>query len=350
MLVSGHSNGSLRLWDLASDRSARHLPGHDTRVSADCGPDGTLVATGDSAGVVRLWDLNTGDVRTLAGGNQRVKSLAFSPDGALLVAGDVDGKLRIWQCSDGALHQALEGHDASSTKSAVFSPDGKTLALIVDRGGVELRDMESGRRVAAWTVSDRQVLNLAFDPGGQILATTDRSNHIKWWSLRGELMHEWHFENTPWSLAFSSDGRHFASGFFFKKIFVFDVETKQVKWRLAGHRGSVWDVAFSPDNPNLLASVSADTTVRLWDLESGQHVATLTRANLSVSFSRDGQTLVTGGSDGRVSAWDLTYFGRHVAGNTEFQLAQSASTVIEPNGLKRAAQLVLDRDWPRWRR
>jgi WD40 repeat protein len=64
----------------------------------------------------------------------------------------------------------------------------------------------------------------------------------------------------------------------------------------------------SPDG-RTLASGSADQTVKLWDVASGQVLRTLTgHADIvfSVAFSADGRTLAAGSSDNKVKLWDLS--------------------------------------------
>ena len=63
----------------------------------------------------------------------------------------------------------------------------------------------------------------------------------------------------------------------------------------------VTSVCFSPDRRQL-ASGSIDTTVRLWDAQTGACVRTLEGHGdtvLSVSFSPDGKQLASGSDDGR---------------------------------------------------
>jgi WD40 repeat protein/serine/threonine protein kinase len=76
--------------------------------------------------------------------------------------------------------------------------------------------------------------------------------------------------------------------------------------RLRGHKGPVTAVSFSPDD-RLLASASADHTVKLWSTISGKEVSTLRghKAGVtSVAFRPDGKRLASGSADGTVKIWD----------------------------------------------
>ena len=82
-------------------------------------------------------------------------------------------------------------------------------------------------------------------------------------------------------------------------------------WRggVGGHTSHVISLAFKP-NSYLLASGSADKTIRIWNVGDNtnlRHVRTLrghTGSVISVAWSPDGRTLASGSGDGTVRLWN----------------------------------------------
>ncbi len=77
---------------------------------------------------------------------------------------------------------------------------------------------------------------------------------------------------------------------------------------LSRHRGRVYDIAFSPDG-KVLATGSADKSVILWDVSTGELISAPLLGHaakvLSVAFSPDGKTLATGDQKNIVRLWNI---------------------------------------------
>src|SRR5262249_47441879 len=110
----------------------------------------------------------------------------------------------------------------------------------------------------------------------------------------------WGHENWVQSVAFSVDGQLLASGSADSTIRLWNLrQPDPVPQILRGHENWVQSVAFSADG-QLLASGSADSTIRLWNLRQPDPVPQILRGHKrgvqSVAFSADGQNLQLGRS------------------------------------------------------
>ncbi|CAD8129532.1 unnamed protein product [Paramecium sonneborni] len=100
------------------------------------------------------------------------------------------------------------------------------------------------------------------------------------------------------SVCFSPDGTILASGSADNSIHLWDVKTGQQKAKFDGHTSSVYSVSFL--DGTTLVSGSDDKSIILWDVKTGQQNAKLdghTHYVLLVCFSPDGSTLASGSYD-----------------------------------------------------
>jgi len=98
--------------------------GHSGSVnSVVFSPDGRQILSGSSDGTIKLWDIDTGrELRTFSGHKGRVESVAFSPDGKKILSASSDGTVRLWDVSTGKeIAQFISFDDG---EWIVITPDG----------------------------------------------------------------------------------------------------------------------------------------------------------------------------------------------------------------------------------
>jgi hypothetical protein len=297
-------------------------------------PDGKqLVAGGHHE--LTVWEVETGKlvkrVRTRA---ERAYGLAFLPDGKLAVAGGrpgQEGDVRVYDLSaagktedgvavlDGvADKKVLVAHlfdvDDSVLCLAV-SPDGKTLAAGGCDRAVRVFDLSAGLEKAklVQTVENHAdwVLGCALTEDGKYLVTAGRDKTAKVWDLkaRESVVTFPEHQNVVYGVAVKADGSAGFSVGADKNIRTWKPtgEGKQVK-AAGGHSDEVFKVAFHPKQ-TVLATSSADKTVRLWDpanLSAGKSLAGLTDYVFALAFSPDGELVAGGAYDGSVSVWKVS--------------------------------------------
>ena len=108
------------------------------------------------------------------------------------------------------------------------------------------------------------------------------------------------------AVAFSQDGSLLASVSSDLTVRLWNPATGQEVQKFEGHTSSVNAVAFSQDG-SLLASASYDQTIRLWNPATGQEVQKLeghTSSIRVVAFSQDGSLLASASSDRTVRLWN----------------------------------------------
>lgn len=91
---------------------------------------------------------------------------------------------------------------------------------------------------------------------------------------------------------------------------MWDIPTRVIKHTFTGHEQDIYSLDFSR-NGRHIASGSGDRTVRLWDVEAAQCIMTFSIEDgvTTVAISPDGRYVAAGSLDKRVRVWDTTTGG-----------------------------------------
>ena len=247
-------------------------------------------------------------VRTLRGNEHPFWRMAWSPDGETLAAPSQDGRIWLWNAQTGECLATLAGH-IGTVLGVAFNPQGRILASAGADGTVRLWDVQNRRPMRVLGGHSHEVRDVSWSPNGKLLASgsTDGTLHI-WgtasWSLVNILSGGPGSIAAVLSVAWDSESRRIASASFRGRIW--EAATGKVLQSL-NQGGGLQHVVWSPEHPSRwLATACLDTTIGIWDAESGKELRILeghTQDVSSVSVSSDGQLLASAANDGAVRLW-----------------------------------------------
>lgn len=212
-------------------------------------PDGKTLAVSTGDGRVIVVDTATKRMRTLVGGGPD-QYLAFHPDGKSLILADRSGLVQtrsLGAGNDGILWQA-----EAPIYSIAISPAHNLLAVGLDERVVVL-DLTSGNVLHELSATGAQTL-LAFDPAGELLASSSSSGQTFIWKREAggfELLASPKEEPSS-SMSFSPNGNLLFLGGT-DVILILDSLTGDELNRIR-LKGDVEDLAFSPEGGSLFSA------------------------------------------------------------------------------------------------
>ena len=316
--------------------------------SLEFSPDGKMLAVGKYQWV-ELWDLETqrvihvyephvGDVRCLkfSSTDQAAPLRLYTGSGVPAQSGEI----RIWDVASEELIKSFEIH-ADTIESIALSPRNKTLltasmdelSAVIDVQHLEDTENSIDEQAKWLTQHVGRVLCTLYHPRGTYFVTGSEDKTIKVWNPEtfNVLVNFDANDDAVYSLAYSVDENVIVSGSADNAVRTWRVTSTEAGEEIPvgqglsemtgalvreynGHQGAVYsvDAAFGSLRQNnqaaVIASGSADTSVIIWNIRSGNRYTTFdesTDAVYAVKFSPNGESVAAGGRDGKVRLWNL---------------------------------------------
>ena len=294
-------------------------------------PDGRLLATATfHTNTIKLWETATGrELRNLSTGGQNTTSLspvfAFSPDSRLLAVSGGNNSVSVWDVTTGREVQTLAGAGGSfmgafGVTFVGFSGDGRKLVTISD--SIRVWDTATWREASTIQTANLNPASSLMGGGGGVALNADGSqlarvdtdqirflDPLSGKELKSVSLPDSHMQDVE--LAFTSDGRLVAAGVRDKKLKVWDVSNKAERVQ-AGTQNEFALIKFN--NDGRLVAVSDNYLVRIWEVDSGKQLASITVPNSGVyqenggvftAFTPDGKRLATSGFGTQTYVWEV---------------------------------------------
>jgi WD40 repeat protein len=276
-------------------------------------PDGRYLTTASGSvfadSAARIFELASGKEVARLARKKGISSTALSRDGRYLVTTNEDMITRILEVASGKEVQRFA--DTNTVSQAFLSPDGRYLATWREPKTARVFEVASGKEVAGLT----DVENLAFSLDGRYFATGGYLVAGVFEAASGKEVATLKHHSRVSRVAFSPDDRYLATGSFDGTVSIFEIASGREAAHFA-YEGElmIQTVDFSPDGRYLATTSVLENTVHVADVASGKEIAHLShegRVN-AVTFSPDGQHVATASADQTARVFE-TVTGAEVA-------------------------------------
>ncbi len=300
-LALGANDQTAKLFDLSAGQLSFVLPHHGTVTDLEFTTDNRFLITGSTEGKIRLWDTSTGALfRELAPHRASVTQICVSEDGKHFASADTSGLIYLWRTDTLDSPKTFAGHKREIT-ALTFLNNGSQLASAGLQDDLRIWDVFKSSDAATPITGIGAARDIAADSSGRSFFVLT-NKHIVEVDLTSRVTKRVvAFDGAANSLALktSNDGRLLAVGKADGATRLTPVDDPTKTESRNSHFGNVHSVKFTKTGDRLF-SAGDDGTVNIWQVQPYERIASIT----VVRNSPDWLAATPDGSlDGTPQAW-----------------------------------------------
>ncbi|VDM64384.1 unnamed protein product [Angiostrongylus costaricensis] len=271
-LASASAETTIRVWFVNDGKPMQTLIGHKAGINCLAWSSNSLfLASASDDKTVKIWEVGTGKrIRTLRGHTSNVVCCAYNPQCEMVASGSSDKTVKIWDLRTRLCRAVLPAHGDIVT-AVSFNHDGILLCSSSYDGLVRIWETRNGRFLK--TIVDHDVVPLGFvkfSPNGMYILASRLNSTLKLWDfIEDKCMKTYtgHVNQNYWIFSnFSvTGGKWIVSGSEDKKIYIWDLQTKEIVQTIDCRQDVVLATDCHP-NQNIIASsgLGSDFSIHLW--------------------------------------------------------------------------------------
>jgi hypothetical protein len=236
-----------------------------------------------------------------------IDAMSFSGDGRLIVTAGSDKSLKIWDAETHELKGSIPLEAGTATSLSVRNNHAVTGHA---DGTVAIYDLDSRSRLNTFKRNDASVWSAVFAGSEDRIAAAAHDWTVALWrtgtQTAPEAVLEGH-ENAVQALAVDPAGRWLASGSADSTVKLWNLETHDVRRTLRGRGDFVSALGFAPDGSTLAAG-SLDGSIKLWSATTWRGLRTLNNHKArvtAIAFTPSSDVIATAAEDGTVRLRNL---------------------------------------------
>ncbi|KAH8692420.1 putative U5 snRNP complex subunit [Talaromyces proteolyticus] len=235
LIFSASADMTVASWDLESGQRIRRHVGHEEVINClDISKRGQeLLVSGSDDGYIGIWDPRQKEALDFVETDFPVTAIALSEAGNEIFTGGIDNDIKVWDIRKKAVVYTLVGHNDTVT-SLEISPDSQSLLSNSHDSTVRTWD------IRPFAPADRHIRTFDGAPVG--------------------------LEKNLIRASWDPKGVKIAAGSGDRSVVVWDSKSGKLLYKLPGHKGSVNDVRFSPNDEPIIVSGSSDKNIMLGEL------------------------------------------------------------------------------------
>ncbi|BBM86722.1 serine/threonine-protein kinase [Candidatus Uabimicrobium amorphum] len=300
----------IKVWDIHKEKPLRVLKGHTNLIyGLSYNRKRGILASAAIDRTIRIWNPKTGkEIKTLFI-DKMASDIDFSPSGKNIAFGcyGYDNSIKVYDVDLGKKIHTFEGHQ-EEVHSVRYSEDGKMLA-----------SCSGDHTLRLWRVSDKKKFRLLEGHNNSIAHMSHFSNRIisvgvdqkiiHWNADTGKILQTFAQKELMISTSCSNDESMLAAISINGTVMIWDIASGKKIRHLRNKNWNFHSVIFSPDDKKLLLTTYNPAVIQVVEIKTGKVQKTLSKHKNRIShmtFNKDGTLLISADNSGLICLWQYT--------------------------------------------